>query len=188
MIATVAALRHGGTHLIRPIVRDLGFKIVEPGKDAPLDQAQGPVVVFLRDPRNRMVATYRWWLDKPRKASSMAAGGADADGQIAWLLTEGDFLAEMLRWARIWCNWPDAMKVRFEVMQSLGVGEIARIADHLGKPVDYERAAEIWDAVWLKGRTYTGKHSNWRESFGPKSNAAWAACGGPDLLWMMGYA
>lgn len=189
MIATIALLRHGGSHLIRPIVFGLGANIVEPGNfGAPLDRAEGPVIVFLRDPRDRMVATYRWWLDKPRKAASMAEGGASPDEQIAWLLTEGEFLAEMLRWARIWCHWPDALKVRFEDMRENGVNEIARIAAHLGKPQDYQRDAEIWERIWLKGRTYTGKHSDWRESFGPKSNAVWATCGGPDLLQMMGYA
>src|SRR4051812_49294270 len=71
-IATVALLRHGGSHLIRPIVSRLGFEIVEPGNfGAPLDQAVGPVVVFLRDPRDRMVSTLRWWREKPRKADML---------------------------------------------------------------------------------------------------------------------
>lgn len=189
MICTVALMRHGGSHLIRPIVAGLGAEIIEPGNfGASLDHAEGPVVVFLRDPRDRMVATYRWWLDKPRKAASMAEGGASADEQIAWLLNEGEFLSEMLRWARIWCHWPDALTVRFENMATQGTAEIGRIAAHLGKPRDYQRDAEIYESIWLKSRTYTGKHSDWREYFGPKSKDIWARHGGPDLLQMMGYA
>lgn len=182
-------MRHGGSHLIRPIVFRLGANIVEPGNfGAPIDKAEGPVIVFLRDPRDRMVATYRWWLEKPRKAASMAEGGASADEQIAWLLTEGEFLGEMLRWARIWCRWPDALTVRFETMRESGTQEIARIAEHLGLAQDYQRDAAIYAEVFEKGRTFTGRYSDWRESFGSRANETWAGNGGPELLDLMGYA
>lgn len=189
MICTVPLMRHGGSHLIRPIVAALGGDpIIEPGRvTAPIDESHGPVIVFRRDPRDRMAATQRWWTGKPRKLQSMRQGGDDADGQIAWLLIEGGFLPEMLRWARIWCNRPDALTVRFEDMRERGTDEIARIAEHLGKPRDYQRDAEIWESIWLKGRTYTGKHSDWREYFGPKSNAVWEREGGPELVRLMGY-
>ncbi len=188
MIVTVALLRHGGSHLIRPIVAQLGFDIIEPGNfGAPLNEAQGPVIVFLRDPRDRMVATQRWWLEKPRKAASMAAGGNTTDAQIAWLLTEGEFLPEMLRWARIWCQWPGALTVRFEEIRFHGLLAITPIAAHLGLPSSDTRAGDIYAAVWERGRTYTGNHSDWRQSFGPMSNTAWASNGGPELLELMGY-
>lgn len=189
MIATVALMRHGGSHLIRPIVAKLGFEIIEPGNfGAPLDQAQGRVIVFLRDPRDRMVATHRWWLHKPRKAASMAAGGESADAQIAWLLTEGQFLPEMLRWARIWCTCPEALTVRFEDLRERGTNEITRLAAYLGLPANAERDAAIFTQVYGHGRTYTGRHSDWRDIFGPKATQVWALHGGPDLLWMMGYS
>ena len=187
-VATVALLRHGGSHLIRPIVSQLGFEIIEPGNfGAPLDEAQGPVIVFLRDPRDRMAATHRWWLGKPRKAASMAAGGDTADAQIAWLLTEGEFLSEMLRWAEIWCQRPGGIVVRFEKLRESGARDIARIAFHLGIARDDDRDAAIFTAVYARGRTYTGNHSDWRKTFGPLSNAAWAGNGGPELLRLMGY-
>lgn len=191
MICTVALMRHGGSHLIRPIVAVLGVnRLHEPGKDVPLDHAEGPVIVFLRDPRNRMVATWRWWSQKPRKAAAMLRGGADADEQIAWLLSRdgGGFLPEMLRWARIWCHRPDALTVRFETICADGCAEVARIAEHLGLPADAERDIAIFKAVYGHGRTYTGKHSDWRETFGPASNAMWDANGGPELIELMGYA
>lgn len=188
MIATVALLRHGGSHLIRPIVAELGYDILEPGNfDTPLDQAQGQVIVFVRDPRDRMVATRRWWLDKPMKTRSMSEHGKDADHQIAWLLDEGGFMPEMLLWARVWCSWPGALKVRFEDMREDGPREIARIVEHLGLPAIPARDREIWHNVWLKGRTYTGSHSDWRQAFGKTAKSVWALHGGPDLLQMMGY-
>jgi len=187
-IATVALLRHGGSHLIRPIVARLGFEIIEPGNfGAPINEAQGPVIVFLRDPRDRMVATHRWWIAKPRKAASMAAGGDTADAQIAWLLTEGEFLPEMLRWARIWCQWPGALSVRFEYLRAFESAEVALIAAHLGLGPDHERDEMIFTEVYARGRTYTGSHSDWRETFGPLSNMAWAKNGGAELLELMGY-
>jgi hypothetical protein len=189
VIATVALLRHGGSHLIRPIVSRLGFEIIEPGNfGAPLDEAQGPVIVFLRDPRDRMVATHRWWRGKPRKAAIMAAGGETADAQIAWLLKDGEFLPEMLRWARIWCQRPDALTVRFEELRTRGWFDVARVSAHLGLKVDSRRDERVFTEVYGHGRTYTGRHSDWRETFGPLSNAAWEANGGPELLRLMGYA
>ncbi len=188
MICTIALLRHGGSHLIRPIVADLGFQIIEPGNfGASIDRARGPTIVFLRDPRDRMVATHRWWTGKPRKATSMAAGGDTADGQIAWLLTEGGFLQEMLRWARIWCQWPRALTVRFEDFRKNGPLEVWRIGCHLGLDRTYPQDVELFNKVYGQGRTYTGSHSDWRQTFGPLSNAAWAENGGPELLWLMSY-
>lgn len=189
MTATVALLRHGGSHLIRPIVAGLGFKIVEPGNfGAPLNQAIGPVIVFVRDPRDRMVSTYRWWMTKPRKAAQLETAAGTTDEQIAYLLNDQRFLRDMLEWARIWCRWGGALRVSFENMRENGTAEIARIAEHLGKSRDYQRDAALFEEVYGKGRTYTGRHSDWQQTFGPKSNGIWAENGGPELLELMGYA
>jgi len=185
-IATVALMRHGGSHLIRPIVAELGFDIVEPGNfGAPIGEARGPVIVWLRDPRDRMVSTMRWWRGKPRKAIALTAAGESDDEQLAWLIDEGGFLPEMLRWALIWCAWPDALTVRFEDMRRWPTVEIEAIARHLG--VECEPVG-IKDRTLETGRTFTGRYSNWRESFGPLTNAVWAAGGGAELLKVMGYA
>lgn len=188
MIATVALMRHGGSHLIRPIVAGLGFQIIEPGNfGAGLDEARGPVIVFVRDPRDRMVSTYRWWMQKPRKAGQLETAADTTDGQIAWLLSEQGFLAEMLEWARIWCSWPDRLTARFEGFRADGCAEVTRIAMHLGLVRDYQRDADLFCRVYGHGRTYTGRHSDWRQTFGPLSNEAWAEHGGPELLDLMGY-
>lgn len=190
-IATVALLRHGGSHLIRPIVAGLGFEIVEPGrKGVPLDHAEGPAIVFLRDPRDRMAATYRWWSTRAGKSARLMAAGTDTDSRMAWLLMNGGtpgFLPEMLRWARVWCKKPEACRVHFEQLRQNGPAEVARIARHLGLPPCNARDEDLFAEVYGHGRTYTGRHSDWREWFGPKSNAVWTANGGPDLMHLMGY-
>lgn len=180
-VATVALMRHGGSHLIRPIVAKMGFDIREPGNfDFPIDEAEGPVVVFLRDPRDRMAASLRWWMERGKGDRY----GESSDEQLAGMLTEGGFIADMTRWAGIWCKWPGSLTVRFEDLRSDGVYQVSRIARHLGVDCD---AAAIFNEVYGKGRTYTGRHSNWVEHFGPLSIAAWSTHGGPDLLETMGY-
>jgi hypothetical protein len=132
-----------------------------------------------------MVSTMRWWRNKPKKLIALTAAGESDDEQLAWLIDEGGFLPEMLRWAHIWCRWLDALTVRFEDMRRQPTAEIDAIARHLGVACD---AVAIRDATLETGRTFTGHYSNWRETFGPLANAAWAACGGAELLEVMGYA
>lgn len=189
-IATVALMRHGGSHLIRPIVAELGFDIIEPGNfGAPIGEARGKVIVWLRDPRDRMVSTMRWWRNKPRKLNALTAAGDSDDEQLAWLLGEGGFLPEMLRWSRIWCARPlgteNALAVRFEDMRQWPIVEIDAIARHLGVACD---AVAIRDLTLERGRTFTGRYSDWRQSFGPLATAVWSAQGGAELLEIMGYA
>lgn len=187
-IATVALMRHGGSHLIRPIVANLGFDIIEPGNfGAPLDKSVGPVIVFLRDPRDRMASTLRWWLEKPRKASLFPSNDSTSkDGQMLFLLDDQGFLVEMLEWANIWCNWSETIpyRVHFETISYKIVGGIA---NHLRLPQNPDRDKKIFSDVYQHSRTYTGNHSKWREYFGPMSLEFWNKNGGEDLLGMMGY-
>lgn len=203
--ATVALLRHGGSHLIRPVIADLGFGIVEPGKDgAPLNRAFGKVVVFLRDPRDRMASTWRWrverfpeghqfagMLKKPKHFAELErAAPGDMDRQIAWLLEGGGgFLREMAHWAKIWCRWPDALKIRFEdfAEREHGIAQVSDIAGHLGLEPDLPRDCAIYQFHYANSRTYTGELSRWEDYFGPASTAAWERSGGPQLLRLMGY-
>jgi hypothetical protein len=183
-IATVALMRHGGSHLIRPIVDKFGFDIIEPGNfKAPLDQAIGPVIVFLRDPRNRMGATLRWWANRGKLRSSVS--NAVADDQMTFLLRDKGFLEEMLRWARVWCNWPSPkIIVRFE---SVNYDVMRSLSSHLGLSEDNERDRRILIEVYGNSRTFTGNHTNWRDYFGPNSLAYWNKNGGIELLKLMGY-
>jgi hypothetical protein len=125
----------------------------------------------------------RWWRNKPRKAIALTGGGDSDDEQLAWLIDEGGFRPEMLRWAHIWCAWPDALTVRFEDMRQWPTVEIDTIARHLRVACD---SVAISDRTLETGRTFTGRYSNWRESFGPLATAVWAN-GGAELLEIMGY-
>ncbi len=185
-VATVALMRHGGSHLIRPIVAKMGYDIIEPGNFGyPLNMAVDPIIIFLRDPRNRMVATLRWWRGKPRKAALLAEAGDTDDAQLRYLLGEQGFLSEMLEWAKEWCRWrPGSLTVHFEHMDS---GVVGCIAHHLGLEADEERDESIFVEVYGRGRTYTGNHSKWKDSFGPLSMAYWNNNSGNELLSMMGY-
>lgn len=187
-VATVALMRHGGSHLIRPMVSELGFDIVEPGNfGAPLDISVGPVIVWLRDPRDRMVATMRWWRGKPRKCTILAEQGDSDDEHILCLLNDQGFLDEMLRWAKIWCNWPRALTLKFEDAKLHGPFMVKSIAEHLELERNTARDLEVFNNSYRKGRTYTGRHSNWRDSFGPLSTRFWNKNGGVELLELMRY-
>jgi hypothetical protein len=198
-IATVALLRHGGSHLIRPIVAALGFEILEPGNfGAPPDRAEGPVIVWLRDPRDRMVSTMRFWNGegpraKPKKAASLRRYGADPDAWLAGLLGPEGFMEHMRGWARTWCYWPGACISRFEDMRRDGPGEISRIAQHLSfghLSVGHwgaGPASALYARVFEQGSTFTGHYSDWRSAFGPRARAAWDELGGAELLRVMGY-
>ncbi len=192
-MVTVALLRHGGSHLIRPLVTRLmpTAVLVEPGKgQAALDEAMGPIVVLRRDPRNRMVSTLRWMREKGGlKATELESAGQDDDSRLAWLLTHRTaqrhtFIEGMTKWARIWCSWSDGLQLRFEDFAADGVFQVERLALHLGVECD---AASIYSEVYGIARTYTGRHSIWQEWAGPKSIAAWKTGGGPELMEIMGY-
>lgn len=177
---TVMAMRHSGTHLILPIVKQItGKALYRPkGEEALICEPSGPVIVFLRDPRNRLISAWRW-----------KRGSLPSDRQMAkFMVTQKDGDARspmsfMLRWAQRWAGFEGALQVRFESIASEGVREVARIAAFLGKDID---ASAIYSRNWRQG-TFTGQHSDWRECFGPLSLEAWNENGGPKLLKTMGY-
>jgi len=109
-------MRHGGFRiLIRPIVAELGFRIIEPGNFGVSDRScRGPGHrVAARSTRSDGFRRCAGWRNKPRKLVLLADFGKSEDEQIAGLLSKGGFLAEMLRWARIWCQWPGALWEHF---------------------------------------------------------------------------
>ncbi len=181
-ICTVALMRHGGSHLIRPIVNAMGYDIIEPGNfGAPLDAAEGPVIVFVRDPRDRMASTLRWWMNKRKSGLSPEK---NSDNQMLFLLKQQGFLREMIQWAEIWCNWWGALSIRFENLRIYGSIEIGVIAQHLSVSCN---SNSIFDNVFEKSSTFTGKYSNWQDYFGERSKEFWELNGGPELLRLMGY-
>lgn len=180
---TLIALRHGGTHLIQPLIRHLtGRAVYVPKGDLAITCVPGPrLIVFLRDPRNRAVSHFRY------KRPGAKAGQSDA--ALARLLGESKRgetpLRYMLRWARRWARDPTALIVRFERLVADPRGETERIRTFLDASGNVAEAVEY---TFGKSGTWTGRHSRWPEWFGPETHRVWASQGGAELLELMGYA
>lgn len=194
--ATVACMRHAGTHLIRPIVFGLGFRIVEPGyQGARIDSAIGSTILFPRDPRNRIVALCRWKLEQSDRTRSIVTRNGAAttkDAMIAATMQSEPFLADMLHWAQIWCfnRRHKSFRVTFEELAesaSKAVELVGKIAHYLECSEDIERDEALVKAHFRQSPTYTGDLSRWKEWFGPESWHTWESQGGPKLLHLMGY-
>lgn len=180
---SIFCLRHGGTHLIKPLVKrlvklptvDLG-KLPEPEAHVPL----GPVVIGLRDPRNVIVASRKWEL---RRADQSIDPGPQHDAAIAVLIRRE--MAIMLRYVLASISRPGVV-TRFEdLVAPDGPIEAERVGRELGCP-DGAGAAAL-AAVLGTGHTFTGQYSDHRQWFGPKAKAAWDETGGRRLLTTMGY-
>lgn len=178
---TVIALRHSGTHFIIPIVRYLTEKTVysPKGADTLTCTPTQKVIVFLRDPRNWLVSSYKW-----------KKGGKPDDVGLSRFMTRtkrGESPLSFLKdWSQRWIDWPGALTVRYEDMrpEASGIEQVARVAMFL----DAERdPAEVYAEVYGMSGTFTGHPSRWQDWFGPRSTKAWNACGGPELAARMGY-
>lgn len=198
---TVAAMRHGGTHLINPVVRRLTNKPVYSPKGASslVCTPSSIVIVFPRDPRNRAVSNVRYKLGREAVDRLDEAGRDEALFHYLSTRKSGDALLPiefMTRWAQRWCHgkfgnagthW---MLCRFEELAGpnalLECTKIATFLKEVGADLvctpDVARAY----ALGTSG-TFTGRHSNYREWFGPKSIAFWNRNFGPSCTMEMGY-
>lgn len=191
---TLIALRHSGTHLIQPLIRNMTGKTVyvPKGQDA-LDCIPSPkVVVWIRDPRNTLVSMYRY-----------KNGGREAvpnDERFAKMLNRHKRgvwpVTYMGLWARRWA--PNLKRLaagtlvtRFEDYVSAdNLGRIVlvhRLDGFLNGEADSARTNTAIAYAFGTSGTYTGRHSQWREWFGPRSTEVWEAQNGPALLRLMGY-
>ena len=179
---TLIALRHGGTHLIQPIIRHLTDKPVHvpKGRDA-LECVPSPkLVIFLRDPRNRMVSMLRY--KQPKMVPAVA------DEALAAMIAKpkkGVLPVEfMLQWAARWASHETGLIVRFEQLMDAPLHEVEKLRAYLDAPGSAQAAV---DYTLGKSGTFTGRHSRWREWFGPLSTKAWYEAGGDTLVPLMGY-
>lgn len=183
---TVIVMRHGGSHLILPLVRAIARQpLYRPkGNEALICKPSGPTIIFIRNPRNRLVSFFRWKRGFPETL-------AERDAALAWFMTlvtgrhskKLNPLQFMLAWANRWMR-EDGLLVRFEDMIGPhGEAEAVRIQKFLGTEGD---AALVHKAI-VGATTFTGRHSDWREWFGPQSLARYRANGGEDLDKLMRY-
>lgn len=179
---SIFCFRHGGTHLIKPLVKRLvKLPTVDLDKlpDSTTHEPLGPVVVSFRDPRNIMVAAIKW--DLRRRSLSIEPSFAH-DEAIARQIR--DQLPRMRRLAEFWNG--KGYFIRFEDLvgrdgphKADGLGEL------LGAPTPTGRT--MLAQVLGTGHTYTGRYSSFREWFGPAAVIAWDEMGGDDLAQIMGY-
>lgn len=180
------ALRHGGTHLILPLVKGLtGAPLYRPkGDEALICQPNGPTIVFTRNPRNWLVSFYRWKRGDPETLELRDAALAKFMRSIRPRKTMNP-IAYAQRWAWRWRRWPGVHIVRFESLQDRaeGIETMRKMCEFLGVAADPE---SVYLSVYGRG-TFTGKHSDWREWFGPLSLRAYGYSAGDFLDLSMGY-
>lgn len=199
---TVAALRHGGTHLIQPIVRRLtGKTVYAPKGNISLHCIPSRiVVVFTRDPRNRVVSNLRYKTGLMLDRTTLA----DRDQALLHFLktskAQGHDLPidHMQKWATVWVGMAEkpgkrAVKLMtFEALASpaTGVDEVLQLVAFLNQAQDDPLRASSESAYEYsmgKSGTFTGRHSDWREWFGEESRRFWRANFGAALTSRMGY-
>lgn len=191
---TLIAPRHSGTHLIQPLMRHLtGRTVYVPKGDDAIKCVPSPkCVVWLRDPRNIVIARYRFKygrdLDPAKHDSGLAAMlRQKKNGETP--------LAYMLRWARRW-KFDRAVGhvARFEEYTATDdLGRIVRVSalDQYLRPDSVSnREGDVSKAIayaFGTSGTFTGRHSRWVEWFGPLTMEAWADGRGDHLCELMGY-
>lgn len=198
---TVAAMRHGGTHLITPIVRKFTNRpVYSPKGIASLNCIPSDIViVFTRDPRNRVVSNLRYKLGEAAKSLDTAGRDAALAEFLASRKGEESFtvIDFMQRWAQKWrkpnlgssVRW--AMSVRFEDLAGENsLAEVARVGDFLARAGAklLVTPTQARDYALGKSGTWTGAHSNYREWFGPKSIDYWRRNFGTHCTVAMGYS
>lgn len=188
---TVAAMRHGGTHLITPIVRTLtGRTVYSPKGLQSLNCIPSQVViVFRRDPRNRLVSNFRY--KNPGALERLTP--TERDAQLAAFMVARSVkkpispLEFMKRWALCWYHYPGAFDLSFEdLVGPEGLQHVRWLAEFLevkrtGAPL------EAYEYSLGKSGTWTGRHSRWEEWFGPLSREAWGKFHGDELVRYLGY-
>ncbi len=198
--ATLVGMRHGGMHLIMPIVKGLiDLPLVEAIKMPKLLlPCKGPVVTFWRDPRNVVVAGFRWARKrKDHRWNAIKDAGTEDEQIAAYMMWQkknrgtyrdglgvvGALSAFIQHWVQRDCG----VVTHFETMNDpeRGPAEAERISAHLGEPPG--TGAALLAAVIGTGPTYTGEHSDWVKYFGPASRSQWRRAGGETLVEKLGY-
>lgn len=179
---SVMVMRHAGAHLILPMVKSMTGKAIyrTKGPESLICEPSGKVIIFMRNPRNRLISFFRW-----------KRGQLPTDAELAEFMTkpkrDGEYspLEFATAWAKRWRHRKGALHVRFEDLADAvnGPTEIARMAGFLG--VDADPNAVF--ASFVGKGTFTGRHSDWRTCFGPKSDRAYRRHGGAELDRLMGY-
>lgn len=188
MSDTVLVMRHGGSHLIIPMINMLTKHFVyAPKSEEALQCDISKAVVFYRNPRNQLTAHWRW------KLKGQKAPEDEIDDRIASFLIkkkESENFSPITyldAWSKYCFSSTTALFIRFEDFRISheAIQNLKRIASYFdAKTQDVNR---IYHHHYGKG-TYTGNHSDWRQYWGPKTIKAYEEHGGLIIDRRMGYA
>jgi len=178
---TVIVSRHSGAHLIKPTIKHLGFKCysAKGDRELALEPIPGrPLLVWLRNPRNTLISAFRWKGAKEPDDRALAAFiVAQKNGRTP--------LSFLQAWAERWVDYAGSVQVRFEDMiLPSGIDLVRGMAKLWNAPNEPD---EVFNRHYRNG-TFTGRHSDWRAWFGPRTLDVYAGKGGLRLDKVMGYA
>lgn len=192
----VAARRHGGTHLINPLIKGIsGRKAISLDKSGRLFVPDGPLVVFTRDPRNIATARFRW---KLRQQGLSDRPTFKYDAHIAERLMRVNrpslnipdelvglpgLHGNLIYW-RWWLNQIHHRVTFEELTEGKVGGALKRLGKYVGRVRDPET---IFYSLYKQSHTYSGSFSDWRKWWGPKTKEAFYDNGGRELLKLLGY-
>ncbi len=208
----VVCFRHGGTHLLFPLIRNLcgyyhgsvsfalndvlktsarrNYRYAKKYRGSRFIPPDGKIIICWRDPRDLIVSKIRHGRQKAKYRNKRKT--KDALLQVFLrkdrTLHPDDFggghIEQMLRVARRWEN-VKALRIPFEVIADPETGPEAadKIAGYLG----VDGGAENYSKIYGAGRTFNKTKSDWREWFGKKTLATFEAKGGRELVKRLGY-
>lgn len=182
----LSIMRHSGTHLVKPILKNtIGTSKGGKGPTLLAFEPTGKVVVCTRDPRNRIISSFRY--KQYRGGLSPVTG--DVDALLAEYMVEKRIIEFMHEWADRWMRWPDAHYIRFEdfLKEDSVVRAVLGVAQYDGTETTEDAIREVWRKFYKNSPTYTGRHSRWQDWFGIKSREVWKERSGKLLVKKMGY-
>ena len=183
----LAIMRHGGTHLVKPILKQtIGSSKGGKGDTILKFPTGGEVIVCTRDPRNRIVSSFRY---KQFRVGRHPSASDDHDELLSRYMAGTDIVQYMHKWADQWMGLPNAHYISFEdfLTEDSAVLAVSGAAEYTGIEVTEEAIRNLWLMFYRNSPTYTGKHSRWQDWFGTKSRAVWKSHNGKLLTKKMGY-
>jgi hypothetical protein len=196
----IAAIRHGGTHLINPLVKKLGGRGCSADKQIGLLVPQNKLIVFTRDSRNTITSAFRW---KLRQCGRPDIPMPEYDEEIAKRLgtrnrkkknkympdhaTSTGIETRMAYWKH-YLSFENKLLVRFERITSddnkTRKRTLLSIKDYLESTEDPEA---VLATFYKNSFTYSGRFTDWREWWGPKAIESFHHNKGNELLKVLGY-
>jgi len=205
----VVCFRHGGTHLLFPLIRNLcgyhealndvlkintrrRFMYANPSRGIRLEfrPPKGKIIICWRDPRNLIVSKIRHGRKKAKYRNKRIRKDAALQKSMSKdrAVSPDDFggghIQQMLRVARRWEN-VKALRIPFEVITNPETGPES--ADEIAGYLGVDGGVENYRKIYGTGRTFNKTKTDWREWCGKKTLAIFEDKGGRELVERLGY-